>query len=344
MRNASSVDTQAGVVGTVAEQWAALALSNVVQQYPNKLDHLLLGPDDLREPQLLHPAFYGSYDWHSAVHMHWLLARLLRHYPDLSAAAAIRQRFDTHFAPWAIEAECAYLQRPGSAAFERTYGWSWLLKLASELTRWSAVDADARRWAQALEPLAQAFVTRYLDFLPRTDYPNRSGTHANSAFGLLFALEFARLRQEPALARAVEAKALAWFADDVRYPAQYEPGGSDFLSPGLQEAVLVLAVLGQGEFRRWWQGFEPEPHHLVRWLEPVRVADRTDPQTVHLDGLNLARAWCWGQIRPALSPDLQEMVARAIVVHREAALPHVARSHYVGSHWLASFALLALSE
>jgi hypothetical protein len=341
--NASSVDAKAELVDSVAEQWAALALWNVAQQYPNKLDHVLLGPDDLKEPQLLHPAFYGSYDWHSAVHMHWLLARLLRHYPDLSCAAAIRQRFSTHFARGAIEAECAYLQRPGSAAFERTYGWSWLLKLASELTRSAAVDTDALRWAQALEPLAQAVVTRYLDYLPRTDYPNRSGTHSNSAFGLLFALEFGRL-QQPALARAVEAKALAWFLDDVRYPALYEPGGSDFLSPGLQEAVLVLSVIGESEFRTWWQGFEPEPHHLVRWLEPVHVADRTDPQTVHLDGLNLARAWCWGQIKPALLPELQDRVARAIVAHREAALPHVAQSHYVGSHWLASFALLALSE
>jgi hypothetical protein len=326
-----------------ANAWAALALANVTTEYPNKLDHLLTGATDIAAPRALHPVFYGSYDWHSAVHMHWLLARLARLVPDLAPRAAVDAHFESHFTAAAIAAECAYLERAASATFERTYGWSWLLKLFAELSWWAESDRAAQPWAERLAPLAERFVQRYLDYLPRAAYPVRAGTHANSAFGLLFALEYARRADHPVLARLVEDKARDWFAGDQHYPAAYEPGNSDFLSPGLMEAVLQQAVLRPDAFSAWWERFEPAAADLAHWLSPVAVSDRSDPQTVHLDGLNLSRAWCWSRLAPGLPERLRGPAATAYSAHLAASLDEAISGHYVGTHWLASFALLALT-
>lgn len=327
-----------------ASTFARVALANVRQEYPNKLDHVINGASDLLPPNALHPVFYGSFDWHSAVHMHWLLVRLLRAFPSMPEAAQIAAALDEHFTGTRIAGELAYLQQPLRQSFERTYGWAWLLKLQAELIAAAATDSRARVWRDALQPLADAFVERYLEFLPRADYPVRAGTHANSAFGLLFALDYAECVQHLALRKVIAAKANDWFGRDRRYPAAYEPSGDDFLSAGLTEAALMLRVVDSCSYADWWEVFCPARGELQAWLTPVAVSDRSDPKLAHLDGLNLSRAWCWKMILPQLPQDLVTPVRDAVDAHLNAALPHACAGHYAGTHWLASFALLALTQ
>jgi len=344
-----------------AERFAALALANVATEFPHKLDQVLTSSADVRAPRDLHPAFHGSFDWHSCVHMHWLLACVLRRFPALPSGPAIRECFDRHFAPAAIAAEVAYLARPGSASFERPYGWAWLLKLAAELRSaigdgaTAAGDSspspragsdDFSRWSRALQPLADAFAVRFVEFLPRTRHPVRHGVHSNSAFALAFALDYARTVHDETLTATLCAKAQDWFANDRDVPAAWEPSGADFLSPALVEAELMRRVMPSDAFAAWLTGFLPgfargEP---VALFAPVEVTDRSDPQLVHLDGLNLSRAWCLRGIAAALSPDdLRRGVARdAAGAHLATGLTGLASGDFAGAHWLASFALLAL--
>jgi hypothetical protein len=328
----------------LAARFAALALANVVREYPNKQDHVLGAPGDLQPARMLHPSFYGSYDWHSCVHMHWLLARLRRGHPALPQRAEIDALFDRHLAPEAIAGECAYLARPGTQSFERTYGWAWLLKLAAELA--AAQDDRAARWAADLAPLAGAFVARYRAYLPKAHYPIRYGIHANSAFGLAFALDYARIAGELELADACTAKAQAWYGADRDAAAAWEPSGADFLSPTLVEADLMRRVLSADEFAAWLAGLLPGLVQRVpaTLFTPVRVADRTDPQIVHLDGLNLSRAWCMRGIATTLpegDPRATVLLAAA-QTHLAAGLAGIGSGDYLGEHWLATFAVLAL--
>jgi len=328
----------------LAARFADTALANVAREYPHKLDHVMEGDADVRPPRALHPAFHGSYDWHSCVHMHWLLAHVRRRSPSLPQRGAIDAVLDRHFAPDAIAAECAYLAQPTAKSFERTYGWAWLLKLACEI---ALTDDDrARHWSTNLAPLAQAFVARYLDYLPRANYPIRYGIHANSAFGLAFALDYARQADAAALEALCTAKAREWYGDDRGAPAAWEPSGADFLSPVLIEAELMRRVLPAPEFAGWLAAFLPglarrEPATL---FAPAAVGDRTDPQIVHLDGLNLSRAWCFVGIAASLpAGDARVAVLRdAAAGHLAAGLAGLEHADYLGSHWLASFAALAL--
>jgi hypothetical protein len=335
--------TGQGVPDEFASSFSRVALENVQREFPNKLDHVMNDAGEVRSPRQLHPVFYGSYDWHSSVHMHWLLARLLRTSGDLPEAQAIARIFDGHFTAANVAAECAYLDAPSRQSFERTYGWAWLLKLQSELILLGRQVPARARWSEALLPLADAFVARYLRFLPLAHHPIRAGTHANSAFGLYFALEFACLTRHVALKELLCAKAHAWFAADHHYPADYEPGGDDFLSGGLIEAALMAQVLGD-RFSVWWEGFRPDDKALQIWCVPVTVSDRTDPKLTHLDGLNLSRAWCWKSIQRYLPPAQKACAQAAVDVHLKAGFPQARTGDYVGTHWLASFALLALTE
>jgi hypothetical protein len=328
----------------LASPFARIALANIRQEYPNKLDHVLNGPHEVLPPRMLHPLFYGSFDWHSCVHMHWLLVRLLRLVPDLPEQAAIVALLDAQFTTENIAAECAYLRQPARQSFERTYGWAWLLKLQRELIALADSHPNAARWRDTLQPLADMFVERYLQFLPIADFPIRAGTHANSAFGLLFALEYAECARHPALRRMMAGKARAWYGHDCRYPAGYEPGGDDFLSGGMLEAVLMRRCLDDCAYADWWEAFCPAPQGLRVWLTPVAVSDRSDPKLSHLDGLNLSRAWCWKMLLDDMPVALREPVRTAIDAHLATALPHTVAGEYVGTHWLASFALLALGE
>jgi hypothetical protein len=327
----------------LAERLAATALANVRTPYPYKLDQVLGGDADVLAPRVLHPVFHGSYDWHSCVHMHWTLARCLRLAPDAVDAGAIERQFDARFTAQAVARELDYVGAAGRASFERPYGWGWLLALAAELGRLAHDRAQARRWAEALAPLASHLAEQLIAFLARADYAVRAGSHGNSAFALLLALDYAAQRQHRALAQAVAARAHRWFGADRRYPADYEPSGDDFLSPGLCEAQLMARTLPDCDFADWWDAFAPAPAALARWLVPVEVSDATDPKIVHLHGLNLARAWCWRLLRPRLPATLDPPVAQAIDAALRASLPAASSGEYVGTHWLASFALLALT-
>lgn len=332
------------VAAGYASPFAQLALANIAREYPNKPDLLLLCAADLKAPRMLHPVFYGSYDWHSAVHMHWLLVRLMLRFPELPERRRISACFDAHFTDEKIRAELDYLHQPGRESFERPYGWGWLLKLQAELIALAQVMPEAARWREAVQPLADAVSERFLRFLPLARYPVRSGTHGNSAFAMLFALDYAHARQHLALRQLLTHKAHAWFGHDRRYPAAYEPGGEDFLSAGLVEAALMLRVTDDCSYADWWELFCPAPDQLLTWLTPVVVSDRSDARLAHLDGLNLSRAWCWKLLQPQLPQSLRAPVVSAIDAHLVASLPHAVRGHYVGTHWLASFALLVLTE
>jgi Protein of unknown function (DUF2891) len=329
---------------TLAERWADVALANVAQPYPYKLDQLLRADADVLPPRTLHPAFWGSYDWHSCVHMHWTLVRLLRRCPDHRLAAETVRHLAQRLTQEAIDGEVRSLARPGHATFERPYGWGWLLKLAAELRALAGERPDAAAPAAALAPLAQAIADRLLDYLPRMDYPTRAGAHGNTAFALLLALDYAEAVEHRALIALIGQRAERWFGRDRRYPADYEPGGEDFLSPGLVEAALVRRAVDGCSFADWWTQFEPAPAALSTWLAPVRVSDPRDPRIVHLHGLNLSRAWCWRQLLPELPRTLADAVRGAVHDHLLASLPAATEGDYVGTHWLASFALLALDD
>jgi Protein of unknown function (DUF2891) len=320
---------------------AGTALANVGTEYPYHLMHLARNDGDALPPHALHPVFHGAYDWHSCVHMHWTLARCLRLRPQGGFAAPIAAHFDARFTPEAVGGECAYFSARGRAAFERPYGWGWLLQLASELDALSQQQPASARWRDALAPLAALLAERFLAWLPRADFAVRAGTHGNSAFALILALQYARRRRHAALSAAIEERARFWFAGDRAYPAVYEPSGDDFLSAGLCEALLMARVLPQDAWTRWWAAFEPANEAIKVWRAPVPVGDPTDPKIVHLHGLNLSRAWCWRQLLPLLPETLRASAAQAADAHLNASLAAATQGDYVGTHWLASFALLA---
>ena len=330
-----------GIDRPAAGRCADLALRCVGQEYPNKLDHVMNGPAEVQPPKTLHPAFYGCFDWHSSVHAHWLLVRVLRLHPDLPQAEEIRRVLDAHLAPEALAAERAYLDQPGRASFERTYGWAWLLKLDAELRTWE--DADARRWSAHLRPLAEAFAERLKTFLGKQTYPIRTGVHPNSAYTLSLALDYSAAAGDTALAQRIREKALGWFRQDRRAPLGYEPGGEDFLSPALEEAALMARLLPGGTFRPWLRAFLPG---LLRGetLAPAQVSDRNDPKIVHLDGLNLSRAHCLCRLSEALDrgDPARRHLQHLALAHARASLPHIASGSYEGEHWLGTFALRLL--
>jgi hypothetical protein len=324
--------------------FARTALGNTLQEYPYRLDQLLAAEEDLAPPRALHPVFWGSYDWHSCVHMHWTLVRLLRRFPDHPLAARICAHLAARFTPAAIAGELATLAGPHRGTFERPYGWGWLLKLASELDHLTAALPDAATWRDAFQPLAHAFADRFFDYLPRADLPVRAGVHGNSAFALLLALDWCEAVQHRALRHSISERANRWFGRDRRYPARYEPAGEDFLSAGLVEAALMQRVIDGCSFADWWNLFRPDDDDLNAWLVPVAVSDPSDARIVHLHGVNLTRAWCWRRLLPELSAPLQRPVAESIEAHLTASLPAATEGDYVGTHWLASFAVLALDE
>jgi hypothetical protein len=333
--------TPNGLTPEIASRFARLALGHVTREFPNKLDHVMAGPEDVQGPRALHPVFYGSFDWHSCVHGYWLLARLYRSM-ELAEAGEIKALFDSHLAPERVAGELAYLERPASGGFERPYGWAWLLMLCAELAQHRT--PDGRVWCAAVKPLGEAFARRFLDFLPKATYPIRGGAHSNTAFALALAQEYAVACGHPALEDLVGEKAHAWYSRDADCPV-WEPSGDDFLSPALMEAECMRRVLPAAEFRGWFTRFLPAAAEgrPATLFQPAEVSDRSDGKIAHLDGLNLSRAWCWRSIASALAPDdpVRPLAREAADRHFAAAIAHVA-GDYMGEHWLASFALLAL--
>jgi hypothetical protein len=328
----------------LAAQLARIALHGITKEYPTSPGHVLLDAADVRHPRELHPAFYGCFDWHSAVHSHWLLARLLRRLPALPEAGLIRSALNDHLTETNLRAEAAYFAEPSRRGFERPYGWTWLLKLAEELLDWD--DSDGRRWSAAIAPLAKLIAELYLEFLPRLTYPIRSGTHSSTAFGLTFALDYAQATGHALLRDHIVARSLDYFGADRNGPALWEPGGGDFLSPCLAEADLMRRALSAADFASWLAAFLPSlaeggPPQL---LTPALVSDRSDGQIVHLDGLNLSRAWCmWGIAGALPSNDRRRSILiDAAERHAREGLIGVGSGDYLGDHWLGSFALYML--
>jgi hypothetical protein len=328
----------------LAAQLARIALNGIASDYPSYPGHVLLDAADLRRTRELHPAFYGCFDWHSAVHSHWLLARLLRLLPALPEASLIRSALSEHLTDANLRTEAAYFAEPGRRSFERPYGWAWLLKLAEEVLDWD--DPDGRRWSAAIEPLARLITELYLEYLPRLTYPIRSGTHSNTAFGLTFALDYAHGTGHALLRDRIVARSLDYYRADRNGPAMWEPGGGDFLSPCLAEADLMRRVLPPADFADWLAAFLPDlaeagPPQL---LTPAVVSDRSDGQIAHLDGLNLSRAWCMWGIAQALPPGdrRRSILIGAADRHARVGLMGVGSGEYMGEHWLGSFALYML--
>ena len=322
----------------VATQFSRIALGHVTKQYPHKLDHVWLNDADCTTPRQQHPIFYGSFDWHSCVHGYWTLARCLRRFPDHAEALEVRALFNSAFTEENVAAECAYLTRPHARAFERPYGWAWFLMLAAELRYHEA------RWAETLQPLADAFVARFKAFLPLADYPMRAGVHSNTAFAVALGLDYAEAAKDATLTRLLKESAMRWYAGDRGCQA-WEPSQDEFLSPALMEAEAMRDVLGDAAFRPWFADFLPDlaQRTPATLFTPATVSDRTDGKIAHLDGLNLSRAWCWRGIASGLAEGdpTRAIATDAADLHLRSALAHVA-GDFMGEHWLASFALLAL--
>jgi hypothetical protein len=324
-----------------ATRFAELALSCVHQEYPNKIAHVLSGDADARPPRELTPAFFGCYDWHSAVHGHWLLARLARTFPEAPFTPRARAALAKSLTPANITAEVAYLNGPGRVSFERPYGLAWLLQLSAELREWD--DPQSREWAAMLKPLEQASTQRIREWVPKLTRPIRVGEHDQTAFAFGLILDWARQAEDRAMEQLLTERVQAFYGKDRRCPLSYEPSGHDFLSPCIAEADLMRRVLPPARFATWLRDFMPElpSDGSAAWLEPAVVSDPGDPKLAHLDGLNLSRAWMLEGIAAALpSTDKRGASLRAVAQrHREAGLRSVTGAHYEGGHWLGSFAV-----
>ncbi len=327
-----------------AGRFARLALACVHLEYPNKIAHVLAGDADVRPPRELTPVFFGCYDWHSAVHGHWLLARLARLYPDAGFAAQARAALEASLTAPKIAAEVAYLQGAGRITFERPYGLAWLLQLAAELRDWP--DPDAQRWAATLAPLEREAADRIRSWLPKLHYPIRIGEHAQTAFAFGLIRDWSLVAGDTGMRELIDERSRNYYLGDVDCPLAYEPSGQDFLSPCLAEADLMRRVLQPAAFGEWLGRFLPRLTGASAgdWLAPGVVTDRADPKLAHIDGLNLSRAWMLRGMAAGL-PDgdaRRVPLEGAARLHAEAALPAVTGEHYEGGHWLGSFAVYLL--
>ena len=319
----------------------ALPMACVQQEYPNKLGQTLGSAEDLGVPSALHPAFYGCFDWHSAVHGHWSMVRLLKEFPGLEQADQVREVLRTNLAADRIAAEVAYFEGEHEKGYERTYGWGWLLKLAEELHTWN--DPLARELEANLQPLAALLSQKYVDYLPKLQYPVRVGTHTNTAFGLSFAWDYAQTFGDQPLLDAISARALAFYEGDAGCPLGWEPSGADFLSPCLEEVNLMRRILDKAAFLAWMEKFLPQLHQAGFAWEPARVGDRSDGQLVHLDGLNFSRAWVFYGLAKQYPDQFGHLLPLAHT-HMTYSFPNLFGDGYEGGHWLGTFALYALGE
>lgn len=325
------------------ERFANLALACVRREYPNKISHSLNSDAEVAPPRRLTPAFFGCYDWHSAVHGHWLLVRLLKMFPDGSFVTRAREALQKNLTKENLVQEAAYLSAEGRAAFERPYGLAWLLQLITELRDWH--DPDSRELVQNLVPLEQAALQRLTGWLPKLQHPVRIGEHAQTAFAMGLMLDYARAAGDEAFAELLTEKARDFYLKDKNGPLAYEPSGEDFFSPCLGEADLMRRVLRGDEFRDWLRMFLPQISSSS-WLQPVVSPDPSDPKFSHLDGLNLSRAWMLEGIAAGL-PKSDERLRSIMAVaaeHRRRGLEAVTGQHYEGGHWLGSFAVYLMTR
>lgn len=327
----------------VAERLAEMPLHCISQEFPNKTSHSADSATDARLlPSELHPAFYGCFDWHSSVHGHWMLVRLLKLFPDLKNKEAIISTLNTTFQLDKMKAEAAYFTKyTVGTTFERTYGWAWLLKLDEELVTLNT--ADAQRWHAALQPLTLEILRLWKAYLPKQTYPNRTGVHPNTAFAMVFALDWARAVKDTAFERMVVEKSRYFYLDNKKMPAYLEPDGSDFFSPSLEAADLMRRVLPKQQFLTWFNNYYDAPS-IKRICTLPTVSDRSDYQIVHLDGLCFTRAWCMKGIAKELPKGhpWKALFTHTADLFLAQTLPNVFAGNYGGGHWLASFAVYAL--
>jgi hypothetical protein len=344
--NAMAAERTADFDLNAAERFAKLALGCVQKEYPNKISHSLTSDADVAPPRKLTPAFYGCYDWHSSVHGHWLLARLVRTFPNAAFAGSARAALGQSLTADNIAQEAAYLRAEGRASFERPYGLAWLLQLVAELREWD--DPEARAMAANLHPLEQVAVERLKTWLPKLSHPVRIGEHDQTAFALGLILDYARATGDTGFTDLIVSKARQFYFSDRNCPLAYEPSGEDFLSPCLGEADLMRRVLPRSEFARWLGTFLPQisPARKGAWLQPVVSPDPSDPKLAHLDGLNLSRAWMLEGIARNLPKGDKRLPAilAAAEKHRRAGLAAVTGEHYEGGHWLGSFAVYLVTS
>jgi len=323
-----------------ANRLAQLPLDCIQTEYPNKLNQVIGGDEDLQSPEALHPTFYGCFDWHSAVHGHWSLVSLLKQFPDLEQREKAIQMLLQNISKEKIEIEVAYFYGKHNSSWERTYGWAWLLKLAEELHTWD--DPTARTLEQNLQPLTKLIVDKYLEFLPKLNYPIRVGEHPNTAFGLSFAYDYAKTVGDLELKSLIEQRSKDFYTNDAGCPLSWEPSGFDFLSPCLEEAALMKRILPSKDYKLWLDSFLPQLKDKKFRIETGKVSDRTDGKLVHLDGVNFSRAWSLNEI----SRDLPEYshLKNIANLHINYSLPSIVGDSYEGGHWLGSFAIYALNS
>lgn len=323
-----------------ANRLAQLPIDCIQTEYPNKLNQTIGEDADLQSPQDLHPAFYGCFDWHSAVHGHWSLVSLLKNFPDLENSQTIKAMLLENMSEKNIKTEVAYFFGKYNATYERTYGWAWLLKLAEELHTWD--NPTARTLESNLQPLTNLIVKKYIDFLPKLNYPIRIGEHSNTAFGLSFAYDYAKTIGNDQLRLLIEQRTKDFYNTDQDCPLSWEPGGFDFLSPCFEEAALMKRVLPTEDFKAWLNDFLPQLADKNFTLETGKVSDRTDGKLVHLDGVNFSRAWSLNEIANGL-PEYVHLKNIANQ-HINYSLPGIVGDSYEGGHWLGSFAIYALNS
>lgn len=324
-----------------ANHLATLPIKCLQQQYPNKLSQLLIDSTEIQSPKVLHPAFYGCFDWHSSVHGHWSLVYLLNHFPNLKNKEEIIKKLQINLSKANIQAEIDYLNKAHEKSFERTYGWNWLLKLQLELE--TSKEPFAQELAQNLKPLSNLLIERYIEFLPKLLYPIRVGTHSSTAFGLTLAWDYAVYSNNTIFQKSIEVNAKRLFLTDKDCPLNWEPSGTDFLSPCLEEMAIMQRVLPKNEFLKWLKDFAPKLFSKKFNWEAAKVSDRTDGHLVHLDGLNFSRAWNFYHLANQYPKEFAHL-KQVADYHLQFSLPAVVDGNYEGEHWLASFALRAFEE
>lgn len=324
-----------------ANHLATLPIKCLQQEYPNKLSQLLIDSTEIQSPKVLHPAFYGCFDWHSSVHGHWSLIFLLNKFPNLENKEEIIKKLQINLSKENIQTEINYLNKTHEKSFERTYGWNWLLKLQLELE--TSNESFAKELAQNLKPLSDLIIERYIEFLPKLLYPIRVGTHSNTAFGLTMAWDYAVYSKDENFQNSIKSNAKRLFNSDKNCPMSWEPSGTDFLSPCLEEMAIMERILPKNEFLKWVKDFTPQLFVKNFNWEVAKVSDRTDGHLVHLDGLNFSRAWNFYHLVNQY-PNAFSHLKKVADYHFQFSLPSVVDGNYEGEHWLASFALRTFEE
>ena len=324
-----------------ANHLASLPIKCLQQEYPNKLSQYLIDSTEIQSPKQLHPAFYGCFDWHSSVHGHWSLVHLLNNFPNLQNKEEIIEKLKVNLSKENIDQEILYVSKKHEKSFERMYGWTWLLKLQLELE--SSKEDYAKELAQNLRPLTNLFIERYTEFLPKLLYPVRVGTHSSTAFGLTMAWDYAEYSRNESFKKILVENSKRLFLSDQKYPMNWEPSGTDFLSPCMEEIAIMQRILPKGEFLKWLKKFTPQLFSKNFKWEVAKVSDRTDGHLVHLDGLNFSRAWNFYYLIQQYPKEFAHLKKLADY-HLQFSLPSVVDGNYEGEHWLASFALRAFEE